>query len=74
MTAFAKLFLPDESLMQQKSFSEKAQLPIALYGNLIFFCGFCTTFVAEILRGTYLTAAGSGTAVLCFLSALILIT
>lgn len=73
MNTIARLFLPDESLMDEKSFSEKAQLPVAIYGNLIFFCGFCTTFVAEILRGTYLTAAGSGLAVLSFLTALILI-
>ena len=73
MNNFIKLFLPKESLMETKSFDEKAQLPIAIYGNFIFLCGFCTTFIAEILRGTYLTAAGSGLAVLCFLSSLILI-
>ena len=59
--------------METKSLNEKAQLPIAIYGNFIFLCGFCTTFIAEISRGTYLTAAGSGLALLCFLSALILI-
>lgn len=59
--------------MEAKSLNEKAQLPVAIYGNFIFLCGFCTTFIAEILRGTYVTAAGSGLALLCFLSALILI-
>lgn len=73
MNSFIKLFLPEESLMEAKSLNEKAQLPVAIYGNFIFLCGFCTTFIAEILRGTYVTAAGSGLALLCFLSALILI-
>ena len=73
MNRFLSLFLPDEDALNQKSFSELSQLPTAIYGNLIFLGGFCCTFVAEMLRGTYLTAAGSGLAFVCFLISLILI-
>ena len=73
MNKFVASFLPDEDSLKDKPFAELAQLPTAVYGNLIFLCGFCTTFVAEMIRGTYMTAAGSGCAFLCFLTSLILI-
>jgi len=73
MNSFTLFFLPGRENLEKKSFSQQAQLPTAVYGNLIFLFGFCTTFIAEMLRGTYLTAAGSGLAFLSFLSSLILI-
>ena len=73
MNRFLSVFLPDEEALKNKSFSELSQLPTAVYGNLIFLVGFCSTFVAEMLRGTYLTAAGSGLAFCSFLLSLILI-
>ena len=73
MNNFISRFLPDSESLEKKSFSELAQLPTAVYGNLIFLTGFCTTFIAEMLRGTYLTAAGSGIAFRSFLISLILI-
>ncbi len=73
MNRFVQLFLPSEEIMEKKSFKDIAQLPTTIYGNLIFLCGFGTTFAAEMLRGTYLTACGSALAFLCFLTSLILI-
>ena len=73
MNKFLSLFLPDKEALERKTFSQLSQLPTVIYGNLIFLCGFCTTFIAEMLRGTYLTAAGSGLAFFCFLLSLILI-
>lgn len=73
MSKLSALFLPEKEKLEQKSFSQQAQLPTAIYGNLIFLTGFCTTFIAEMLRGTYLTAIGSAVAFLCFLTSLILI-
>ena len=73
MNKFVAAFLPDEDSLKDKPFAELAQLPTAVYGNFIFLCGFCTTFIAEMLRGTYLTAVGSGCAFLCFLTSLICI-
>ena len=73
MNKFLSLFLPDKEALERKTFNQLSQLPTVIYGNLIFLCGFCTTFIAEMLRGTYLTAAGSGLAFFCFLLSLILI-
>ena len=73
MNRFLSLFLPDQEALEKKTFSQLSQLPTVVYGNLIFLVGFCTTFIAEMLRGTYLTAAGSGLAFLSFLVSLILI-
>ena len=73
MNKFLSFFLPDQEALDKKTFSQLSQLPTVIYGNLIFLVGFCTTFIAEMLRGTYLTAAGSGLAFCCFLFSLILI-
>ena len=73
MSALLSKFLPDQEALDKKTFSELSQLPTVVSGNLIFLVGFCSTFVAEMLRGTYLTAAGSGLAFICFLISLILI-
>ncbi len=73
MSRFLSKFLPDSKALEKKSFSQLSQLPTVVSGNLIFLVGFCSTFIAEMLRGTYLTAAGSGLAFICFLISLILI-
>ena len=73
MNNVVSFFLPDEEHLKNKTFSELAQLPTVVYGNLIFLFGFMATFIAELSRKTYLTAAGSGLAFLIFATALILI-
>lgn len=73
MNKFIKLFTPSDEKLSEMSFNDLQQLPVAILGNFIFLFGFSMTFVAEMLRGTYLTAAGSGIAVLIFLTALVLI-
>lgn len=73
MNRFLKLFTPSDEKLSKLSFNDLQQLPVAILGNIIFLFGFSTTFVAEMLRGTYLTASGSGVAVIIFITALILI-
>ena len=73
MNKLVNFFLPDADHLKNKTFSELAQLPTVVYGNLIFLFGFMATFLAELGRKTYLTAAGSGLAFLVFVTALILI-
>lgn len=68
MNKFIKLFTPSDEKLSKMSFNDLQQLPVAILGNFIFLFGFSMTFVAEMLRGTYLTAAGSGIAVLIFLT------
>ena len=73
MNKFLKLFTPSEDKIEKMSFKDQAQLPTAIYGNLIFVLGFTVTFLAEIFRGKILTGIGSGIADLLFITALILI-
>ena len=64
---------PSKEVMEKFSAKEKSQIPLAIYGNFIFFIGFSLTTVFEFLRGTYFSSAFSLAAVILIISSTILI-
>lgn len=70
---FLKAFEPSEEVKGSLSIKEKSQVPLAIYGNLIFTMGFTLTAVFEMLRGTYIVGILSIAALFLFILSAILI-
>lgn len=69
---FLRFFSPSENALSKLSTKEKGQIPIVLYGNIIFILGFLATTITEYTRGTYVPMVFSIVTQLTFLSAAIL--
>ena len=69
---FLRFFSPSENALSKLSTKEKGQIPIVLYGNIIFILGFFATTITEYTRGTYVPMVFSIVTQLTFLSAAIL--
>ena len=69
---FLKFFSPSQDALSKLSTKEKGQIPIVLYGNIIFILGFLVTTITEYTRGTYVPMVFSIVTQLTFLSAAIL--
>lgn len=69
---FLRFFSPSENALSKLSTKEKGQIPIVLYGNIIFILGFLATTITEYTRGTYVPMLFSIVTQLTFLSAAIL--
>lgn len=67
-----RFFSPSENALSKLSTKEKGQIPIVLYGNIIFILGFLATTITEYTRGTYVPMLFSIVTQLTFLSAAIL--
>ena len=68
-----KFFFPSTEAFEKLSISEKGQLPVIIYGNIIFFIGFGTLALTQVMRGTYTILAFTAAAFLSFLSAVVLL-
>lgn len=69
---FLRFFSPSQDALSKLSIKEKGQIPIVLYGNIIFILGFLATTITEYTRGTYVPMVFSIVTQLTFLSAAIL--
>lgn len=69
---FLRFFSPSENALSKLTTKEKGQIPIVLYGNIIFILGFLATTITEYTRGTYVPMVFSIITQLTFLSAAIL--
>ena len=69
---FLRFFSPSENALSKLTTKEKGQIPIVLYGNIIFILGFLATTITEYTRGTYVPMVFSIVTQLTFLSAAIL--
>ncbi len=69
---FIDFFLPSEQALSKLTTKERGQIPIVIYGNLIFIIGFFGTTIAELLRGTYVSMSFSIVTQLTFLVAAII--
>lgn len=69
---FIDFFLPSEQALSKLTTKERGQIPIVIYGNLIFIIGFLGTTIAELLRGTYVSMSFSVVTQLTFLVAAII--
>ena len=67
-----RFFSPSQNALSKLSTKEKGQIPIVLYGNIIFIIGFFATTITEYTRGTYIPMIFSIVTQLTFLSAAIL--
>ena len=67
-----RFFSPSQNALSKLSTKEKGQIPIVLYGNIIFILGFFATTLTEYTRGTYVPMIFSIVTQLTFLSAAIL--
>lgn len=68
-----KFFFPSAEVFEKLSISEKGQLPVIIYGNIIFLIGFGTLALTQVIRGTYTILAFTAAAFLSFLSAVVLL-
>ena len=68
-----KLFYPSEHKFSYLSVKEVAQIPVIIFGAIVFTIGFAGTATAEFLRRTYLPMIFSIAASLSFLISLILL-
>ncbi|MCR4715160.1 MAG: hypothetical protein K5751_12390 [Treponemataceae bacterium] len=66
-------FFRSEEDLKNLTVSEKGQLPVIIYGNLIFLLGFGTLGLTQFMRGTYTIMAFTVAAFLLFLTACILL-
>jgi len=64
-------FGPSKKALSELTIKEQAQIPIVLYGNIIFILGFFATTITELSRGTYLPMCFSIVTQLTFLTAAI---
>ena len=68
-----KLFYPSDKTYSELSVKERAQIPVIIFGAIVFTLGFAGTTTAEFLRHTYIPMSFSAAASLSFLSSLILL-
>ena len=68
-----RLFFPSEEAFNQLTTSEKGQLPVIIYGNIIFLIGFGTLCVTQLMRHTYTIMGITAAAFLTFVAACILL-
>ncbi|MCR4939167.1 MAG: hypothetical protein K5930_03535 [Treponemataceae bacterium] len=71
--AFIKFFFPSEEIFEKLTTSEKGQLPVIIYGNIIFLFGFGTLSLTQILRNTYTMLAITSISLLVFITACIML-
>lgn len=67
-----RFFSPSQNALSKLSTKEQGQIPIVIYGNIIFILGFFATTITEHTRGTYVPMIFSIITQLTFLSAAIL--
>ena len=67
-----RFFSPSRDALSKLSIKEQGQIPIVIYGNIIFILGFFATTITEYTRGTYVPMIFSIITQLTFLSAAIL--
>ncbi len=67
-----RFFSPSKKALSKLTIKEQGQIPIVIYGNIIFIIGFFATTITEFSRGTYIPMCFSIVTQLTFLSAAIL--